>query len=425
MTDLITTDPIGGRPVEPPEPTVSLRSDGARRWLRHNLFRSRTDAVVTVVSGVVVGYIVYRLARFVLVTGRWDIVRTNLTLYMVGRYPPDDQWRIAVALCVIAGFGGIVAGHVARRRVVKGEVVVTEPLGARTAKLVGRLWPLIAGVLLVLMLTQTVAPWLVALGVATSAVVGRLVGGVLPVRRVAPVLIVVGIAVGVGCVMFLTGPIGWDEWGGLMLNLFLAIAGISLCFPLGVLLALGRRSKLPILRALSVAYNELFRGVPLFVLLLLSAIALGFFVPTWADPPGLVVRAIVVFTLFTAAYVAEIVRGGLQSVPKGQTEAAQALGLSPVRITGWIVMPQALRNVIPALVGQFISLFKDTTLAGAAMGFFEVFTVAQAVTAQPEFRGQGLFAESFAFMMLLFWVGCITMSRESQRLERRLGVGTR
>jgi general L-amino acid transport system permease protein len=138
-----------------------------------------------------------------------------------------------------------------------------------------------------------------------------------------------------------------------------------------------------------------------------------------------VVRAIVVFTLFTAAYVAEIVRGGLQSLPRGQTEAAQSLGLSPVKTTFLIVLPQALRNVIPALVGQFISLFKDTTLAGAAMGLFEVLAVAQAVTAQPAFSGQNLTPETLSFVMLLFWVGCITMSRESQRLERKLGVGLR
>jgi general L-amino acid transport system permease protein len=411
-------------PLAPPEPAPPASPD-VRTWLRRNLFRSRGDAVVTVVSGLVVGYVLYRLLRFVFVTGRWDIVRTNLTLYMVGRYPPDEQWRIAVALWVIAAFGGVVAGHVARRRVAKGLAPPAVSLSRRAGALAGRLWPLIAGVLLILSLTTTVSPWLVALGVVAAAAVGRVVGGLLPVRRTAPTLTLVGIALGIAGVAFLTGPIGWDDWGGLMLNLFLAVAGISLCFPLGVLLALGRRTKLPILRALSVAYIELFRGVPLYVLLLLSAIALGFFMPSEADPPGLVVRAIVVFTLFTAAYVAEIVRGGLQSVPTGQTEAAQALGLSPVRTTALVVLPQALRNVIPALVGQFISLFKDTTLAGAAMGFFEVYTVSQAVTAQPEFRGQGLFSESTAFLMLLFWIGCITMSRESQRLERKLGVGTR
>jgi general L-amino acid transport system permease protein len=414
-------------PIPPPAPDVAPppSAPDVRTWLRRNLFRSRGDAVVTVVSGLVVGYVLYRLLRFVFVTGRWEIVRTNLTLYMVGRYPADEQWRIAVALWVIAAFGGVVAGHVARRRVARGLAPRDVPPTRRAGALLARVWPLILGVLLILSLTSTVSPWLVAVGVVAAGAIGRVAGGLLPVRHTAPALILVAIALGIAGIVFLTGPVGWDAWGGLMLNLFLAVAGISLCFPLGVLLALGRRSKLPILRALSVAYIELFRGVPLYVLLLLSAIALGFFVPTWADPPGLGVRAIVVFTMFTAAYVAEIVRGGLQSVPTGQTEAAQALGLSPVRTTGLVVLPQALRNVIPALVGQFISLFKDTTLAGAAMGLFEVYTVSQAVTAQPEFRGQGLFAESTAFLMLLFWMGCITMSRESQRLERRLGVGTR
>ena len=143
------------------------------------------------------------------------------------------------------------------------------------------------------------------------------------------------------------------------------------------------------------------------------------------ETPGLVVRAIVVFTLFTAAYIAEIVRGGLQSLPRGQTEAAQALGLSPVKTTALIVLPQALRNVIPAIVGQFISLFKDTTLAGAAMGLLDVLSVADAVDGADRLPRPGARAETISFVMLLFWVGCITMSRESQRLERRLGVGTR
>jgi general L-amino acid transport system permease protein len=138
-----------------------------------------------------------------------------------------------------------------------------------------------------------------------------------------------------------------------------------------------------------------------------------------------VTRAIVALTLFTAAYVAEIVRGGLQALPKGQTEAALALGMSPTTVTFRIVLPQALRAVVPALVGQFISLFIDTTLAGAAMGFFEVLNATSAAQAQAEFRGQQLTAETVSFVMLLFWIGCITMSRESQRLERRLGVGVR
>jgi general L-amino acid transport system permease protein len=209
-----------------------------------------------------------------------------------------------------------------------------------------------------------------------------------------------------------------------MLKVFVAITSLVLCFPLGVLLALGRRSKLPLLRIVCTAYIEIFRGSPLFVLLLMAQVALEFFVPV-DMVPGTTVRAIVVFTLFTAAYLAEIVRGGLQSVHSGQEEAAKAVGLSPARTTFFIVLPQALRNVIPAQIGQFISLFKDTTLAGAAMGMFELLNVGTAITKQPDFLGQGLVIETFAFIGFLFWVGSYTMSRESQRLEKRLGVGTR
>lgn len=207
-----------------------------------------------------------------------------------------------------------------------------------------------------------------------------------------------------------------------MLTLLIAAVSMLACFPLGLLLALGRRSNLPAVLVLSVGFIEFFRGVPLVVLVLMSSQALGFFFPQ-SLLPGKVVRAIVVFTIFTAAYVAEIVRGGLQSVPRGQAEAAQALGMAPWRVMGWIVLPQALRNVIPALVGQFISLFKDTTLV-FVISLLDPLTVADVVTKQQDFEVSN-FAESLIFAVLLFWVGSYTMSRESQRLERRLGVGTR
>ena len=252
----------------------------------------------------------------------------------------------------------------------------------------GRLWPLLLGVAILLLLSSSTGPWIVAIAAVAAAVAGRVVGQFLPPRS-APALVLVAVGGFAALVWFLARPAGWDSWGGLMLNLFLAVAGITLCFPIGVLLALGRlagrgggsrfnavlaaivlglipivgyvslsgidaswptvialglaaalavagyrfgrASGLPLTRALSTGYIELFRGVPLFVLLLLSYLALGFFLPPDADKPGLVVRAIVALTVFTAAYVAEIVRGGLQSLPRGQTEAAQALGLSPVR----------------------------------------------------------------------------------------------
>jgi general L-amino acid transport system permease protein len=239
------------------------------------------------------------------------------------------------------------------------------------------------------------------------------------------VILVVALgAVPVGMYFYIVTAVGFDEWGGFMLNLFLAVCSIVLCFPLGVLLALGRRSQLPLVRVVCTVYIEVIRGAPLFVLLLLANVALGFFVPA-SLTPATSSRAIVVFTLFTAAYMAEIVRGGLQSVPRGQIEAAKAVGLSPIKQTGYIVLPQALRNVIPAQIGQLISLFKDTSLAGIAMGLFELLNVSQSITAQEAFRGQGLIGETITFAALMFWIVAYTMSRESQRLERRLGVGVR
>ncbi|HET6663825.1 MAG TPA: amino acid ABC transporter permease, partial [Acidimicrobiales bacterium] len=276
---------------------------------------------------------------------------------------------------------------------------------------------------LLLGLSGSPGPWLTAGGALGAAVGGRLLGEHLP-ARLDPFVIAAAVLSPFGLVAYLVDGAGWDGWGGVMLNVFLAVTSILLCFPLGVLAALGRRSKLPVIRWIATAYIELWRGMPLFVLLLMANVALGFFIPRDVSP-GDVVRAIVVFTFFTGAYVAEIVRGGLQSLPPGQEEAAKAVGLSPVSTTFLVVLPQALRNVIPALVGQLISLFKDTTLAGAAMGLFDLLRVGEVITQQGDFRGQLLLPETLAVVALLFWVGSYTMSRESQRLERRLGVGER
>jgi general L-amino acid transport system permease protein len=396
----------------------------ARRWLRRNLFRSYLDGAVTIVSSIVIAYLLWRVARFVLVTGRWDIVRVNLKLFMVGRYPDVHLPRVGVSLVVASTIAGLLAGIVHRRQVDAGTSQrAGMGVAARISDLSDRFWPVGLGVLLLLGLTSTAGPWLIAGGALLGCLVGRWLGALLP--PVSHAFVVVGAVIApFVLVAYLADASGWDAWGGLMLNVFMAVTAIILCFPLGVLAALGRRSKLPVLRAIATVYIEMFRGAPLFVLLLMANVALGFFVPPDLVP-GRVVRAIVVFTLFTGAYMAEIVRGGLQSVPNGQTEAARALGLSPTRITFLIVLPQALRNVIPAQVGQLISLFKDTTLAGVAMGLFEMLQISQAATSQSAFRGQRLGPEVFAFVALLFWLGSYTMSRESQRIEKKLGVGQR
>jgi general L-amino acid transport system permease protein len=208
-----------------------------------------------------------------------------------------------------------------------------------------------------------------------------------------------------------------------MLNIFLTIAGIAFAFPLGLLLALGRRSSLPVLRSFSIGYIELIRGVPLITLLLMAAFALGFFLPRDLRP-GAVTRVLIVITLFEAAYIAEVVRGGLQSVPRGQSEAALSLGLPVWKTTRLIVLPQALRATIPAMVGQFISLFKDTSLV-VVVGLGDILAASSFANSQPAFNAQGLARITLPFVALAFWAGSYAMSREARRLERRLGVGER
>jgi general L-amino acid transport system permease protein len=400
------------------------------RWLRHHLFRSWLDAIITVVAAVVSAWVLYRTVRFVFVTGRWEIIRVNLELLMIGRFPEPHVLRLAVCVVVLAAWAGVVAGIVHARQVAAGRAAPdrTSWSFARILDLAERFWIPAIVVLLLLLLTDTAGPWITVGLALVGGVIGRLIGpflGRLNLNTIGAATLWTALgAVPVILYFYVVVAVGFDEWGGFMLNLFLAFCSIILCYPLGVLLALGRRSRLPLVRIVSTVYIEVLRGSPLFVLLLFANVALGFFVPE-SFVPSTPTRAIIVFTLFTAAYMAEIVRGGLQSVPKGQFEAAKALGLSPPRQTALIILPQALRNVIPAQIGQLISLFKDTALAGIAMGLFELLQVSQAITQQRDFAGQGLIGETLAFGALLFWTVSYTMSRESQRLEKRLGVGVR
>ena len=409
--------------------TATAHRSGAFVWVRRNLFRSPLDGVLTVVFGAISVWLIYKTLSFVFVTGRWDIISVNLRLLMIGRFPDVHVLRLSVTVVGLAAWGGFLAGFVRARQVRSGRVSDTgESIASRVGDITARLWLPAVVVLLLLLLSSTSGPWITVGLAIVAAVIGRLIGPFAGRPKLGPaasavVFTALG-AVPVALYFYVVTAVGFNEWGGFMLNLFLAACAIVLCFPLGILLALGRRSTLPLVRVVCTAYIEIVRGAPLFVLLLLANSALGFFVPN-SLAPSTSTRAIIVFTLFTAAYMAEIIRGGLQSVPRGQIEAAKAVGLSPVRQTGYIVLPQALRNVIPAQIGQLISLFKDTTLAGVAMGLFELLDVATTIPAQENFRGQGLIGETITFAALLFWTVSFTMSRESQRLERRLGVGER
>lgn len=250
-------------------------------------------------------------------------------------------------------------------------------------------------------------------GVALLGFLGRL--GVLALPRP-------GLFLGLGLLGVLVClPLPITLWGGLLLSLLLALSAMALAFPLGLLLAFGRQSPLPALRFLSIAYIETVRGVPLVSLLFLAFVTLPLFLPEGLRLPQ-VVRALLAFTLFAAAYLAENVRGGLQAIPRGQREAAYALGLSPWQTAYLIVLPQALRAVVPAIVGQFIALFKDTSLV-ALIGLLDLLGMARAVLANP--RNVGLEREVYLFLALVYLVVSGLFSYLGRRIERRLGLGSR
>jgi len=203
------------------------------------------------------------------------------------------------------------------------------------------------------------------------------------------------------------------RWGGLPLTLILSTFGIAFAFPLGILLALGRRSRMPAIRAMCIAYIELIRGVPLISLLFMSSVMLPLFLPEGFSIDKLL-RAQLAIIFFAAAYVAEIVRGGLQAIPKGQYEGAESIGLSYWQQTRKIVLPQALKVVIPPLVSTFIALFKDTSLV-VIIGIFDLTQAAKAALADPAWTGFGV--EAYLFIGLIYFVFCYSISRYSRSLE--------
>lgn len=208
-------------------------------------------------------------------------------------------------------------------------------------------------------------------------------------------------------------------WGGLFLTLVIALVGIVASFPLGIVLALGRRSKMPIVRAICVAFIEFWRGVPLITVLFMSSVMFPLFMPEGVTFDKLL-RALIGVMIFSAAYMAEVVRGGLQAIPRGQYEAAQALGLSFGKMMALIIMPQALKLVIPGIVNTFIGLFKDTTLV-LIIGLFDFLGMAQLVGTNPKWLGFAV--EGYVFVAFVFWMFCFSMSRYSQYLEKKLHTG--
>jgi len=223
--------------------------------------------------------------------------------------------------------------------------------------------------------------------------------------------------------LFVGGSFGLEHvettrWGGLFLTLVIGILGIVGSLPFGIVLALGRRSEMPVIRTLSIAFIELWRGVPLITVLFMSSVMFPLFMPEGVNFDKLA-RAIGGVMLFSAAYMAEVVRGGLQAIPQGQYEAAKALGLGYWRRMGLIIMPQALRIVIPGIVSTFIGVFKDTTLV-LIIGLFDFLGMSQAAITNTNWLGFA--TESYVFTAVGFWIFCFGMSRYSMAVEKKMHV---
>ena len=215
-------------------------------------------------------------------------------------------------------------------------------------------------------------------------------------------------------------PVETPQWGGLTLTLVVSATGIVASLPIGILLALGRRSKMPVIKLFSVVFIELFRGVPLITVLFMSSVMLPLFLPQGMSFDKLL-RALIGVALFSSAYMAEVVRGGLQAIPRGQTEGAMAVGLSYWQINNLIILPQALRISIPNIVGNFISLFKNTTLV-LIIGLFDLLGIVQAGLRDANWSSASSASTGYFTVAVMFWVFCFGMSRYSMFIERRLAT---
>ncbi|MCY3553601.1 MAG: amino acid ABC transporter permease [Candidatus Poribacteria bacterium] len=382
--------------IKPPANTK-----GAARWLKDNLFNTWYNVFLTCLALVLLFFAFKGLLTWAFTEAEWDVIPANFRLFMVGSYPQEQIWRVWNAIYILSVLIGLSAG-------------LWGGLVRRFAVVLSGVWFISA----LLPFEFSTRGWLLGAiaMIAVSFFLGRGRTGLRPWILGAwilsfPVIMVVLRGFGENGVLT-------SNWGGLLLTLILAVVGIVVSFPLGVFLALCRQSNLPAIRWVSTTYIETVRGVPLITILFMGNVLIPIFMP------GLdinqVLRMMIGITLFSAAYMAENVRGGLQGVPRGQHEAAQAVGLNYVQTTLFIVLPQALRSVIPAIVGQFIALFKDTSLV-AIIGLIDLLGVSKSVIANLDWLG--LQAEVYLFAAVIYFVFCYAISYASQDIETDLGVG--
>ena len=383
----------------------------AREWAHRNLFPSPTGTAMTLAAAAVMALIAAGVIWFVFFDADWEVITANRWLLFAGGYDHDEAWRLWFCMALVFALIGAAYG-------------TWSNLGRRDHLFIA----LVGGFVIFLMAHGGAAPWssiwflaAVAALYAAYAATRRLPrddsrGRQMHVRIVGSLL---ALSLPIALMVLLIGSgTRADDLDGFVLNLVLAPVGIVGGLLVGIPLALGRNSKMRAISWTCTAYIEVIRGAPLLGWLFVALFILG-------DVIGgsLLVRVMVTLAVFTGAYMAEYIRGGLQALPRGQHEAARAVGLTPLQATRMITLPQALRISIPPMVGQAIAIWKDTTLVTVILPLRELKGNADSAIAQLEFTPDRI--EAYVFVAVIFWVVSFMMSRISQRTERALGVGER
>ncbi len=422
----MSQEPYVRREMLAPQP-APLGETGILRWMKTNLFTGPMNTVISILAGLFVLYVLYRLLPWALqpswnatslgqcqddpnITGAcWGVIHDRFNQLMFAFYPHELQWRPLLAF----GLMFVAIAPVLFDKVPRFLLAFTAlfPLLAIWLLWGGSAWPELM-VLVGFFIGYAVHKILVGLaGELTAiilAVLATLLWWLFGVSPVADML--------QGVVPLDITPVESSKFGGLMLSITIGLAGITFSFPMGIILALGRQSDMFIIKTLSVGYIEFIRGVPLITLLFVASVLLNYFLPRGTNF-DLILRVVIMVTLFAAAYMAEVIRGGLAALPKGQYEAADALGLDYWQSMRLIIMPQALKISIPGIVGTFIGLFKDTTLV-SIIGLLDPIGLTTSIRGTTDWNG--IVWELYIFIALMFWVFTFSMSRYSMYLENKL-----
>ncbi|MCH2516900.1 MAG: amino acid ABC transporter permease [Dehalococcoidia bacterium] len=416
---MLTNPQLFAPPILPPPRSET----GMVGWMRVNLFSAWHNSAMTVMAGIALALALWFGLGWIILEANWAVVPTLGGRIIIGQYNIEAAcpgqncfWRPQAALLLTTALLGM-AWAVAGGGVTKRIALVVGGIAAAFAFLPYGFDRMGLDVRLLLLANLPA----LAVGWALARYTRLGSASWIAILSVLAFILTLVLLRGIPGVPFLH-PVSVIYWGGLMLNLLLAIAGIALSFPVGIVLALGRRSRLQVVKFMCIVFIETFRGVPLITLLFMSQVLVPLAFPD-NFPQNSLVRAAIVITLFSSAYMAENIRGGLQSLHPGQVEAARALGLPGWQTTLFISLPQAIRNVIPPIVGQFISLFKDTSLV-YIIGMLDVVEISRAfIQGNPEYLANA--KELFIFLALVFWVFTYGMSYVSRRVEQHLGVGER